>query len=111
MAAERNAYALPEAEVTTTYRYNIADGPVVDRMTGGALSARGKLRVTVVEVEVGPEPGYVEVSVRGRRLLKNGELDTRSHYLDLADSVTWETYAMEFYAQHPELDLARGEGA
>lgn len=80
------ATRLSDPEVTTIYRWEIEDGPVVPNLTG-----TGQIRVEVVKLE---EVGdYVDLTVQGRPVNKKGERMQNRPYFDQADWPTREMYA------------------
>lgn len=79
---------LGEPEVTTIYRWEIEDGPIVPNISGTS-----NMRVEVVKYENTGNGEYVDVSVQGRPVKKNGQRYENRPYFDIADSATHEAFA------------------
>jgi hypothetical protein len=85
-------FELPEPGIITTYRYELPDGPVVDGMWTGADGRAKKVAVRTVVIELDEQTGDLDITVRGIKLLKNGQPDKRQTYYENADWATHEGY-------------------
>jgi hypothetical protein len=71
---------LPKPGIATTYRYEIEDGPVVESR-GFGMYRVSQVKVVRYPDEDGGE--FIDVTIDGKKLLKNGREDKRAVYSQL----------------------------
>src|SRR5215210_5929728 len=67
---------LPVPDVETTYRYDV-DGPVVEERGGDRYKVE-RIIVSVSTPDEGEDEPYIDVTMRGTKLKKDGTPDTRA---------------------------------